>query len=220
MVVSSKTRQCKNHSSAGSYSTFHPQKHITKSCRICSGKGTLSIDKVENPIDLIASIDLDQETDQNIHAKSGMEKAFDSLHKTLKFDRKLLQAFNNAQREKHPLDLIKVIVRHIEKYQPQEAIKAFRQAWLPQYAKDQIRDETQCDKWVEKTSISNIMMWTLALFLQSNTEDLAIQQIADASATVLGRQLSDGEVVDHNTVGRSEERRVGKECRSRWSPYH
>ena len=22
------------------------------------------------------------------------------------------------------------------------------------------------------------------------------------------------------TIGRSEERRVGKECRSRWSPYH
>src|SRR3712207_7081650 len=24
----------------------------------------------------------------------------------------------------------------------------------------------------------------------------------------------------HATCGRSEERRVGKECRSRWSPYH
>ena len=24
----------------------------------------------------------------------------------------------------------------------------------------------------------------------------------------------------HPTLGRSEERRVGKECRSRWSPYH
>src|SRR5438874_12703979 len=24
----------------------------------------------------------------------------------------------------------------------------------------------------------------------------------------------------HQTGGRSEERRVGKECRSRWSPYH
>ena len=24
----------------------------------------------------------------------------------------------------------------------------------------------------------------------------------------------------HHTVLRSEERRVGKECRSRWSPYH
>jgi len=28
-----------------------------------------------------------------------------------------------------------------------------------------------------------------------------------------------GTVVDQNG-GRSEERRVGKECRSRWSPYH
>ena len=24
----------------------------------------------------------------------------------------------------------------------------------------------------------------------------------------------------HNALERSEERRVGKECRSRWSPYH
>ena len=26
--------------------------------------------------------------------------------------------------------------------------------------------------------------------------------------------------VDYDIDGRSEERRVGKECRSRWSPYH
>ena len=26
--------------------------------------------------------------------------------------------------------------------------------------------------------------------------------------------------IDFKTVKRSEERRVGKECRSRWSPYH
>ena len=26
--------------------------------------------------------------------------------------------------------------------------------------------------------------------------------------------------INTNTAGRSEERRVGKECRSRWSPYH
>src|SRR2546429_5624269 len=30
---------------------------------------------------------------------------------------------------------------------------------------------------------------------------------------------SQGDLVLH-TLGRSEERRVGKECRSRWSPYH
>ena len=27
-------------------------------------------------------------------------------------------------------------------------------------------------------------------------------------------------LVPHNDKSRSEERRVGKECRSRWSPYH
>ena len=32
---------------------------------------------------------------------------------------------------------------------------------------------------------------------------------------------SDGTIaVDPKTIMRSEERRVGKECRSRWSPYH
>ena len=29
-----------------------------------------------------------------------------------------------------------------------------------------------------------------------------------------------GSVLKLNLNGRSEERRVGKECRSRWSPYH
>ena len=27
-------------------------------------------------------------------------------------------------------------------------------------------------------------------------------------------------MIDHSLFSRSEERRVGKECRSRWSPYH
>src|SRR5574344_2317569 len=42
------------------------------------------------------------------------------------------------------------------------------------------------------------------------------------SALHLYGLLSDGGVHSHIThlFGRSEERRVGKECRSRWSPYH
>ena len=31
---------------------------------------------------------------------------------------------------------------------------------------------------------------------------------------------SDADVLTHAIMDRSEERRVGKECRSRWSPYH
>ena len=43
-----------------------------------------------------------------------------------------------------------------------------------------------------------------------------------AEAHILISQHRDGELI-HRIVtrfGRSEERRVGKECRSRWSPYH
>ena len=39
----------------------------------------------------------------------------------------------------------------------------------------------------------------------------------------LGRQiwdLPDGRIIFASVILRSEERRVGKECRSRWSPYH
>src|SRR5258708_16932247 len=47
----------------------------------------------------------------------------------------------------------------------------------------------------------------------------------DILKQLLERQLSDGREWLLNTeepglVDRSEERRVGKECRSRWSPYH
>ena len=38
-----------------------------------------------------------------------------------------------------------------------------------------------------------------------------------AHATTTGRALVTENIVD---FARSEERRVGKECRSRWSPYH
>jgi len=38
--------------------------------------------------------------------------------------------------------------------------------------------------------------------------------------TVLPELLDRGRKLDNSFVDRSEERRVGKECRSRWSPYH
>ena len=49
------------------------------------------------------------------------------------------------------------------------------------------------------------------------------RQVLDLDAWVRGKPLSAnhpfGDIVAHPR-GRSEERRVGKECRSRWSPYH
>ena len=49
----------------------------------------------------------------------------------------------------------------------------------------------------------------------------------ESSANGFGGALSvlvgfdkEGNIIDYSLLSRSEERRVGKECRSRWSPYH
>ena len=48
------------------------------------------------------------------------------------------------------------------------------------------------------------------------------QALIDALQARFGAQMSTAMAVrtQHGRDERSEERRVGKECRSRWSPYH
>src|SRR3712207_9231686 len=41
-----------------------------------------------------------------------------------------------------------------------------------------------------------------------------------ANSAMDGRPVHRDLAAEPTTAGRSEERRVGKECRSRWSPYH
>ena len=52
-----------------------------------------------------------------------------------------------------------------------------------------------------------------AMALQTDSRYLAMDQ---------ARKMNDKDEELQNLIGefRSEERRVGKECRSRWSPYH
>ena len=52
---------------------------------------------------------------------------------------------------------------------------------------------------------------------------LALAVIASMTLILVDGQTSSmtkARSVMETAVGRSEERRVGKECRSRWSPYH
>src|SRR5574337_310536 len=80
------------------------------------------------------------------------------------------------------------------------------------------------------SSFSNQLMASfslLSLAVQGLADDL--QESGDPLRCLLRRRLLDffdDAAADHHGVGnlghppRSEERRVGKECRSRWSPYH
>ena len=50
--------------------------------------------------------------------------------------------------------------------------------------------------------------------------DVCGQQHLLAEGQVFRRTIESGRIPNMIFYGRSEERRVGKECRSRWSPYH
>ena len=60
--------------------------------------------------------------------------------------------------------------------------------------------------------------------VQAEVAELLIRQHDFAAAEAMYRDIIDREEQNENTYAdlttRSEERRVGKECRSRWSPYH
>src|SRR2546426_8508848 len=63
------------------------------------------------------------------------------------------------------------------------------------------------------------------LQIENSGDVTKIGAAVDVSTRVLtkaGKQHVDLLIVHHGLFwpGRSEERRVGKECRSRWSPYH
>ena len=54
-------------------------------------------------------------------------------------------------------------------------------------------------------------------------EELAKISIEKGQATLTSTgaiNINTGEFTGRSPMDRSEERRVGKECRSRWSPYH
>ena len=63
--------------------------------------------------------------------------------------------------------------------------------------------------------------WDAAAGARTIDQLLALGERDNAAAAVAWKQvLEDAESVRLFGAARSEERRVGKECRSRWSPYH
>src|SRR5260370_36435683 len=57
-------------------------------------------------------------------------------------------------------------------------------------------------------------------FLAHDMDGVILANYFDEHAPLAIKALKAGKHVMSETAARSEERRVGKECRSRWSPYH
>src|SRR3712207_8811693 len=53
-----------------------------------------------------------------------------------------------------------------------------------------------------------------------NLMDYTVSHAGEATFTRTFQALAEGGALTFFGASRSEERRVGKECRSRWSPYH
>ena len=69
-------------------------------------------------------------------------------------------------------------------------------------------------KYCEKIAVDHDVTVTL------NVPIVDIYRIAQAAPHVIINAQFMDPIEPGGTMGRSEERRVGKECRSRWSPYH
>ena len=58
------------------------------------------------------------------------------------------------------------------------------------------------------------------LVMPDTVHSFVVRRLADQAPWIVGRAGMHYRDLIPDRLGRSEERRVGKECRSRWSPYH
>ena len=76
----------------------------------------------------------------------------------------------------------------------------------------------QDGRWISRDPVDEQSGWNLYIFVKNNTclysDTLGLSEDAETECCKDGVKYS--KIADD----RSEERRVGKECRSRWSPYH
>src|SRR5436189_4603277 len=75
----------------------------------------------------------------------------------------------------------------------------------------------QAEDGIRDTSVTGVQTCALPILLD---ERAALVEQHDAVVAVAVGHDHVAVVQNRNTRRRSEERRVGKECRSRWSPYH
>src|SRR5256885_8495967 len=99
------------------------------------------------------------------------------------------------------------MMRCIFFFQAEDGIRDYKVTGVQTCALPIFRNESSSNLQTHLQAISTMLgIWAMRLCLFAGNSNRAL---ASKIAETLGTSL-----------GRSEERRVGKECRSRWSPYH
>ena len=78
-------------------------------------------------------------------------------------------------------------------------------------------EEPSIDEMKKVLRRATIASEAVPVFLGSAYKNKGVQKMLDG---VIEYMPAPTDIPDITGVDRSEERRVGKECRSRWSPYH
>ena len=83
-----------------------------------------------------------------------------------------------------------------------------------------IVDELSAKEAAERFGFTEKSLYSLAHDLRAGKLDLFPPQISGPKNRRITPHIQNMIIELRKKYGRSEERRVGKECRSRWSPYH
>src|SRR2546422_2059864 len=80
----------------------------------------------------------------------------------------------------------------------------------------------QAEDGIRDVAVTGVQTCALPIFVgdQDRWHCAPVRRKRDANGLWLGRRGVSERGSARLLSGRSEERRVGKECRSRWSPYH
>ena len=88
-------------------------------------------------------------------------------------------------------------------------------------------DRPRCIENFKKLGLQNVdellnVYHQQGIFMQQEKGLVTSAEFRDVIRQMVGKPLTDQQIDDawNSFLVRSEERRVGKECRSRWSPYH
>src|SRR2546426_6159327 len=76
----------------------------------------------------------------------------------------------------------------------------------------------QAEDGIRDYKVTGVQTCALPISVKHHTVATATTPLFLHTRAIIGMPLS--QLVRIRTTVRSEERRVGKECRSRWSPYH